>query len=136
MNIYYTKHIKHYTKHIKKTVLVLALGSFCCMVANQFVVKKQEKPKELSRSKVQEACCCDIADMLHELPLLLKQVATMQELGMKHLCGFFQGDKAAFIESADKEKLLKMHKQVTEMCAYLKEINSKLAEQTKNVQAL
>lgn len=122
---------------IKKWLTVLVCGSFWCVIANQFVVKKtpEKKSKELSRSKLQESCCQHMAELLREIPALLRSIADMQQAGMKHVCGFIEGDKAAALEKSDKEQLQEMHSKLTAMLAYVKEANGKLAQQAKDLQA-
>lgn len=110
---------------MKKTIVLLCVSAFACVIAQEFVVKKTKKGP--SRSKLQEQCCQEIASLLQELPPLLTQIAVMQELSMKHLCGFFEGDKTAFLESGDAKQLQQMHEQVQKMVAHIKTMNSDLA---------
>lgn len=128
--------------HIKKIVVMFFLGSFCCMIANQFVIQKTQKAevsetkqKELSRAQLQESCCQEIAHVLREIPSLLRHTADMHSVGLKLVTGFFEGNKMAALERSDKVRLKEIQEKVTQLTVDLKKMNQDLAGYVKDLHA-
>jgi hypothetical protein len=118
-----------------KKIILASFLLFCCgILAPQFVVKKPVKTKkEPSRSQLQEQCCKELGSMLGELPVLLTQIAEIQQFGITEISGFFAGDATNFMGKSDKDQLQERHKQVVELSRYLKEVTRNLTVQIKKL---
>jgi len=96
---------------MKKYIPLFLITSFVVswfIVSGSFVVEKKKKGGA-SPAQLREECCQDFGALLQELPQLLRHIATVQELSLRHSEAIITGDKNNFFNRTDKNGLEKCH---------------------------
>lgn len=97
----------------KKLLSIFGVALFTCFlfaqqVQSPFIAKK--KMRGLSKSKLKEENIQKMAELLQTLPGVIKSIADTQELAMKRLTQYFEGEKSCFWDQASCEQLLECKK--------------------------
>ncbi len=83
--------------------LLSVFGFVWYMQSEQFVEKRRKKGP--SRATLEQDCCQGFADVLKQIPQLLRSIAQVQQEALGAIEGYWQGDKEAFCSKASRQKL-------------------------------
>lgn len=121
-------------KRVKSLFFISGIVISFFVLAENFVLKKQKRVP--SQKVLKEQCCDEFGTLLELFPAIMRQMADLQEIAIKTIRGYWDGDKQSLCVCATKDQLESCTKRLAALDKQMHQLKKNLEKEVLFLQSI